>query len=203
MPSRACVAILAGGQSRRMGRDKRFIEYEGKTLLDRAVGLATRLVGERGHVWVCGRAPGYECLEDERAGVGPLAGVTVAVRRAIEIASMNLGAPPLLVMPVDMPLLTAEVCAPLLFQLQAFPGVRASRYAGNELPFVLRCDEGILGILLRRCASDGPERSLAAFQSEILTQEILLPLSVAATMENMNSISDLLRLKEVHHEPTS
>jgi molybdopterin-guanine dinucleotide biosynthesis protein A len=38
--------LLAGGQSRRMGRDKRFLELDGRALLDRTLGVLETLFSE-------------------------------------------------------------------------------------------------------------------------------------------------------------
>ncbi|MGB8985643.1 MAG: molybdenum cofactor guanylyltransferase [Candidatus Sulfotelmatobacter sp.] len=73
--------ILAGGKSTRMGTDKAFIEFEGRSLLERALGLArsvtpdVRIVGAREKF-----APFAPVVEDIFRERGPLAGIHAALR---------------------------------------------------------------------------------------------------------------------------
>lgn len=73
------LLVLAGGHSRRMGRDKATLEWEGTPLLLRVLGRLAPLAAE---VWVAARAgqalpPGaYRRIDDERPGEGPLAGLS-------------------------------------------------------------------------------------------------------------------------------
>ena len=81
------AVILAGGKSRRMGRDKLSLELCGETLLARAV----RRFGEvfdRVVVSVGEREPdcppGAECVRDVYAGCGPMAGLHAALKHCGE-----------------------------------------------------------------------------------------------------------------------
>src|SRR5947209_3261783 len=76
--------ILAGGRSRRMGRDKALLRIEGETLLERTVRVTRALADE---VIVVGRprleGPGGVLrLEDERPDSGPLGGLYTGLRHA-------------------------------------------------------------------------------------------------------------------------
>ena len=92
--------ILAGGQSRRMGRDKALIELGGKTLLERTADTLWHITSdlivvgpeERG-----GQLPGVTVVQDAVPGSGPLGGIAAALR-----ASPH---PCCLVVACDMPLL--------------------------------------------------------------------------------------------------
>jgi molybdopterin-guanine dinucleotide biosynthesis protein A len=105
------AVILAGGQSRRMGRDKAFLEIDGKTLLARQ--LETVRVAGAAEMFISGRvdadysAFGCRVLPDQFTDAGPLAGVEAALAVATN--------PLLLVLAVDLPGITAK----LLFQLKA------------------------------------------------------------------------------------
>ena len=73
------LLVLAGGQSRRMGRDKAALEWRGAPLLLRVIGRLAPIASE---VWVAAR-PGqalpagpYRRVDDERPGEGPLAGLS-------------------------------------------------------------------------------------------------------------------------------
>lgn len=75
------AVILAGGKSRRMGRDKALVHFDGETLLERTVNKYKSLFDE---IYVSlnepGRFPTYGALEliDEHPGAGPLAGLESA-----------------------------------------------------------------------------------------------------------------------------
>ncbi len=82
--ARTLGAVLAGGESRRMGEDKASVEWEGVSLLERAAGELSRVFAE---VVVSGDARrhagrGFHVLADRRAGVGPLAGLETALEYA-------------------------------------------------------------------------------------------------------------------------
>jgi molybdopterin-guanine dinucleotide biosynthesis protein A len=122
------VAILAGGRSRRMGRDKAALLLEGRTLLDRQLALAWSLAPEE--VWVSGRAQAElggvraRGLPDESPGQGPLGGL-VTVLRATRAAHV-------LVLAVDMPALDAGLLARLLARRTGATGVVPRTRAGWE-----------------------------------------------------------------------
>ncbi len=94
--------MLAGGKSTRMGTDKAFVEFEGRTLLARALDLArsvttdVRIVGERGKF-----AAFAPVIEDLYPGCGPLAGIHAALRAS----SCDLN----LILAVDMLFLTTDL----------------------------------------------------------------------------------------------
>ena len=96
-------AILTGGESRRMGRDKALLEWQGMSLLDRAAGTMTNLFSE---VMVCGDPARYshvnlEVVADRRRGVGPLAGLETALERS--------GEGPVFVLACDLARVTPEL----------------------------------------------------------------------------------------------
>ena len=76
-------AVLAGGASSRMGRPKAFIEIDGRTLLDRAVGALTAAAidpvivvgGDQAAI----EAAGHRFVPDEYPGEGPLGGIISAL----------------------------------------------------------------------------------------------------------------------------
>lgn len=75
--------VLAGGKSSRLGQDKTAVTYQGETLLERSA----RLLGACcDRVFVSCRdprivPPGLAVIEDETERVGPLGGITTALRR--------------------------------------------------------------------------------------------------------------------------
>jgi molybdopterin-guanine dinucleotide biosynthesis protein A len=106
-PSRSliAVAILAGGNSRRMGRDKAALLDEHQSLISRQV-LELRSVLPALPVFVCAgsrRYPellphGIHYVSDEVADAGPLAGIAEALKAA---KALNIGDGHVLVMPTD------------------------------------------------------------------------------------------------------
>jgi len=95
--------VLAGGLSRRMGRDKAMLDYHGKTLLRHQVDVLTPLCGR---VLVSGEHAGFDCVPDEGGRRGPLGGIHAVCRRFPGMA--------MLVIPVDMPQVTPMALAELL-----------------------------------------------------------------------------------------
>ena len=78
-------AILAGGESRRMGKNKALLELDGKSLIERLVLAFEELFAE---VFVVANDPApYEAISsrivpDLYPGLGPLAGIHSALRHA-------------------------------------------------------------------------------------------------------------------------
>lgn len=111
------VAILAGGQSRRLGTDKAVVEFGGMTLLERAArtALAAGLP-----VLVAGRScpdiwplPTVDFVPDAIPNRGPLGGLQAALFHA---------ACPVLALACDMPLLTPDALRWLSTQSAAHSG---------------------------------------------------------------------------------
>lgn len=113
------AVILAGGDSRRMGRDKAWIEVSGRPLLSRAVATVRRAGAVE--VFISGRKDGnytgVECpvLFDLKPGGGPLGGI----ERALSVASSPL----VLVLAVDLPKMTAAFLRKLISGCDASTGV--------------------------------------------------------------------------------
>jgi len=82
--------VLAGGKSTRMGADKAFIEFQGRTLLARALDLArsvtsdVRIVGSREKFASFAASNSIPVIEDIFRDCGPLAGIHAAL-----LASLN------------------------------------------------------------------------------------------------------------------
>jgi molybdopterin-guanine dinucleotide biosynthesis protein A len=149
--------LLAGGASTRFGSPKELAEYEGETLGDRA----WRLLGEA-------------CDERIRVGAGddPGTGPVAAIAAGLRGASYEIA----VVIPVDMPLLTAAA----LRQLAAACRDAAVAQAG-PLPCAIR----------RSAFPETDERRLRTVLSQLDTASITLPEEVLA---NVNDRDDLQRL---------
>ncbi|NPA46481.1 MAG: molybdenum cofactor guanylyltransferase [Chlorobi bacterium] len=112
--ARILTVILAGGQSRRMGRDKALMPCGNRSLIQRVAAEARKL----GFPAVVSTAPGriypltpsLAHVEDRYPGTGPL-GAIVSVMETRK-------ADYYLFWPVDMPLLTAEIWQRLLSEAE-------------------------------------------------------------------------------------
>ncbi|MGV0848778.1 molybdenum cofactor guanylyltransferase [Mycolicibacterium phlei] len=181
--------ILAGGASRRMGRDKATLQFDGTTLVERTVNT---LKARCAPVFVIA-APGQalppldaEVLRDEIRGVGPLLATGRGLRAAAE-AGRELA----FVAAVDMPLLTAEVIDELVG-----PAVRLG--ADVVLPWDGR-DHYLAGIYRTALADTvdeliaAGERSMRALIDRVDTHRIVMPEQPALT--NVNTAADLAALR--------
>jgi molybdopterin-guanine dinucleotide biosynthesis protein A len=113
------AVILAGGESRRMGRDKAWLDLAGEPLIVRALQTVRWLGVDE--LFISGRADvdysALECpvLHDLEPGFGPLGG--------IERALHACGSPLLLVLAVDLPHMTTAFLAKLIGRTDALTGV--------------------------------------------------------------------------------
>lgn len=119
--------VLAGGGSRRMGRDKALLETNGHSLLQSARQLLTECGAEQ--VFACGRRNDCE-IHGELAGKGPLAGVTASLDFCLRRKLRTL-----LIVPVDMPLLRAEDLHVLVNTTQR--KAMATHFVSGPLPLCL------------------------------------------------------------------
>jgi molybdopterin-guanine dinucleotide biosynthesis protein A len=111
--------ILCGGASRRMGRDKAVLDWDGQRAVDRVAVLA-RSVGAEALV-TAGANLGLPWVPDDEAFAGPVGGVLAGARA--------LGTARLLVLAVDAPTVTAEDLASLL--------AAGGYYEGLPVPMVV------------------------------------------------------------------
>ncbi len=113
------AVLLAGGQSRRMGRDKALLPLpDGRLLWQRQLALLKEL--EPSAVFLAGPPrPGFPAslrqIDDETPGLGPLGGIVAALRAT--------SAPLLVVLAVDLPAMTAGFLRTLLAEATARTGV--------------------------------------------------------------------------------
>lgn len=110
--------ILAGGKSSRMGTDKAFVDFEGWTLLARALEVARSVTSE---VSIVGSkekfAPFGPVLEDVFQNCGPLGGIHAALRAST--TELNL------VLAVDLPFVTKAFLRYLIGEANGAPDVAA------------------------------------------------------------------------------
>jgi molybdopterin-guanine dinucleotide biosynthesis protein A len=105
--------VLAGGGSTRFGRDKALVEFAGKPMLARMLGLVDYAVSGKelaSTALVIGSAEKYDtirtlCVEDRWPGEGPLGGIVTALLHTRETQPKREWN---LIVSCDMPFLTTE-----------------------------------------------------------------------------------------------
>lgn len=115
--------VLVGGQSSRMGQNKALLNYQGRPLYQHMQGLL-RAAGMQ-HVYLSGSLPEEDCIADHQSYAGPACAVAGVMDY---LADQHTHA---LIVPVDMPLLTAELLRALSTQ------ANACRYEGQIFPLFL------------------------------------------------------------------
>ncbi len=172
-PARPAGIVLAGGLSRRMGRDKTQLRWQGRTLLEHMRALLFQ--AGAGTVHVSGDHPGFGGIPDAVPGCGPLGGLYSVVA--------TLADGPAWVVPVDMP----QLHVGLLRQLQAAADARCVVFAGHPLPMLLQITPASRALLADMVAdADGP-RSLRSLQRRLEVRELPLPTGAAAALFNCNT----------------
>jgi molybdopterin-guanine dinucleotide biosynthesis protein A len=145
--------ILAGGKSSRMGKDKAFVEFEGRTLLARALDLAASVASE---VCIVGRREKFAAfapvVEDVFRECGPLGGIHAALRHSKTDINLMLA--------VDTPLLSWALLQYL---------IREAEKSAEVAAVVPRGKEGWqpLCAIYRREFADAAEEALRAGQNKI------------------------------------
>lgn len=123
--------VLAGGKSSRMGEDKAFVEFGGKTLLDRALTVMgavcerVAIVGDPAKFEACASSKCEAVVADIFRGCGPLGGI----HTALEHSSADLN----LMLAVDMPFVSRELLAFLLAAAGETDAMVTVPRAGNGL----------------------------------------------------------------------
>lgn len=145
--------ILAGGKSTRMGTDKAFVEYQGRTLLSRVLELANSVTTE---VRIVGSREKFAAfavvVEDVFCDCGPLGGIHAALRSTQTELNLMLA--------VDTPFISSGLLEYLISQ---------ARLATDALAVVPEGSEGRqpLCAVYRREFADAAEVALRAGRNRI------------------------------------
>ncbi len=135
-------AVLAGGSSRRMGRDKASLILDGSAFVDRILNIVGGVLTE---VSVYGGSVvpmNGVLLQDDRPGEGPLGGLLTAMRR-------SRGRPVLLVS-VDTPMITEELLRAIIDPVVPSDGMRIAVSEGRRHPLVAVYGPDILPLVEKR-----------------------------------------------------
>lgn len=200
--------VLAGGESRRMGRDKALLEFCGRPLVENALGILHRAGLE---ARIAGAQAALEhfapVVADVEPGLGPLGGICTALEACREQWAVFL--------PVDLPLLPASLVTCLLFraEISGCP-VTVPAVGGFAQTFPVALDRTMLPGLKaelkagrRGCfaafaaAAAGLGQAIAAVPAELLAQsgQAAHPAGLPAGLwfVNVNRLEDL-RQAEAH-----
>ncbi len=179
------LALLAGGGSTRMGRDKAGLAHGGTTLLAHLVGLGAAL-GLR--VLVCGRTrpadwsgPVARFLPDATPGEGPLRGLEAALAMADDV----------LLVACDLPRLTTAELAWLLAQAPGPCGTACLR-GGRVEPLFSRYTAGCRPALAEELAAG--RRSPQGLIARGGFARVEAPPEVAARLDDADTPEDWQRL---------
>lgn len=191
VPCAWSAVILAGGQSRRMGRDKAWLELEGKPL----IGVAFDRIRELNpaEIFISGRSgvdySTFKCpvLLDLMPGFGPLGGIERGLRESTS--------PLLLVLAVDLPRVTGSFLRRLLAHCDSYTGA---------VPALDRRLEPLVAVYPRRChvlagsalskCQFGARDFAAACLKEHAVRTLPVSLAERGCFENWNQPSDIAGL---------
>jgi molybdopterin-guanine dinucleotide biosynthesis protein A len=185
--------ILAGGKSSRMGRDKAFVELEGRTLLSRALEIARSVTP---NVSIVGDPAKFAAhapvIEDIFPNCGPLGGIHAALRSS----STDLN----LVLAVDVPFFPTALLEYLIERARENNAiVTVAQTAGRYQP---------LSAIYRRNFADLAEKALRGGRYKIdslfpstntqtITEEELRAAGFSQTVfRNLNTPKELAKASE-------
>ena len=170
------VAILIGGQSKRMGRPKHHVTLpNGKTMLEMMLEFASS-VGNK-TIILGGVVDGQHCIQDIRKQQGPVAGIEAMLHSEFDSTYLVVGC--------DMPTLTKVAVTPLL------------NCTNNA---IFSCENTVLGLPLRinaknlsQCSAylDSGGRSIWGLVTQIPHTSIPLSKSESSSFLSVNSPDDL------------
>ncbi len=189
--------VLAGGNSRRMGRDKRAAALGDRPLLHIAVDLVASISDEvivscrrdnaPDKVLLAGRS--VELAFDERDG-GPLAGLEAALAAARHEL--------VVVVPVDMPRLTAPVLTALVEAAQGRPAAQGAVFIveSEVLPFPAAYRRSILPIVAEQLDASALRIHDLLKRLDLMCVPLPLGMEVGRSFLNVNVPADLARAND-------
>jgi len=183
--------VLAGGRSSRMGTDKAFLRFEGRTLLARALDLLRALTPEVCIVGPAAKfAPHGRVIEDVYPGRGPLAGIHAAL--SASTTELNL------ILAVDLPFVSESLLRFIVEQARAAVAVvTVPRIAGGYQPLcaVYRLAFAPLAEAALEAGRNKIDALFVAATTRILEEPELRRFAFSAAMfDNLNTPEDLRRV---------
>ena len=185
--------VLAGGKSSRMGRDKALLQFEGKTLLERALGLARSVTAE---VKIVGDPAKYRTfglvISDIYAGRGPLGGIHAAL--ADTDTDLNL------ILATDLPFVATEFLQYLIATARATDALVTVPKLGKFYEPLCAVYRRRFSDLAQEALVNGRNKIDALFSegiTHLVSEEDIVVAGFSPTMfRNLNTPGDVARLKE-------
>ena len=170
------VAILVGGQSRRMGTPKHEVVLpNGQTMLDVMVSFAEKSASRV--VIVGGQIDEFESIQDKRHKEGPVAGIEALLASNIDQEYLVVGC--------DMPQLCTTDVQPLL----SCEGNAVFSYENQILGLPLKITQEMLST----CTTylDSQKRSIKGFVAQCPHTSIQIDSGVLPNVTSLNSPEDI------------
>lgn len=174
--------ILMGGQSTRMGSDKAFVQWQGQTLLEKAID---HLSGITEDIYLSVNAEQYArlhnkhaCIQDRYPDKGPLGGIL----SALETLQENL-----IVLAVDMPNMSAKCVKDLISAAKDSETITCYQLKESIQPFPSYWSVQLLPKLKQSVQNN----HLAMIKFIVAQQPNLIASNVHELFKNFNSPSDL------------
>ena len=143
MSERISGIVLAGGNSRRMGRDKRFLESYGTTFLEISVNRLSKVTDEVIVVTAGSEQlelKGVKFVSDIEAGRGPMMGIYTG------LTAMSSGRA--VVNPVDVPHITRDLLSRMIELSEGFDIVMPER-GGRLEPLIAVYSKSVIPVMQR------------------------------------------------------
>lgn len=169
------AVILAGGQSSRMGADKSTLVLGDETLLERAIRIAKNAGAQS--VYVSRASDADTDIRDDFPDCGPLGGIHAALKHDASL--------PMLIIPVDLPLLDSASLNSLVEN--AYESKSTSHFKRQFVPILIWQPELLIDALEERLKG-GENLSLRAFFNNCAKIEV--ELSNPLALENANTLEE-------------
>lgn len=181
--------VLAGGRSRRMGRDKAMVRFRGQTLIERALATMRQVAAD---VAIVGDRPDLatfaEVIPDVAANVGPLAGLVAGAAHCKRTWAVF--------MPVDVPLLGAEVLAAMVEAAERADALCLVPLVDDEPQPLCVVLHGTVHDALEQQLVSGERKVMRAFEGAAGSRLVLMPMRGVERFTNMNTPEDLAEFAE-------
>ena len=173
------VAILIGGESKRMGEPKHLVRLpSGMTMLETMLSFAEETAAST--VIVGGEVKPYNCILDKRAKCGPVAGIEALLDSDLDSEYLVVGC--------DMPELQAKHVELLLTSTCS----AAYSFEGRTLGLPIRITTDTLAM----CTAylDSGQTSIRGFFCGIPHTTVALPQHFSQSITSINSKEDVLKI---------
>ena len=182
--------ILAGGKSRRMGRDKGLLKYQGKSLCGHIIEAVAPCCSE---LFIVTKHPEYArfgipLLTDNYSNKGPLAGIEAGLMASSKLYQ--------LVLSCDMPLLSSTILKKLCVQASDTKTICHFNDQDRIQPLPGLYPTNLVSILQKSIHEN--QLSLSGFLKNQACQAIDLTAQEKKQLLNINNLSDYHQLNHDH-----